>query len=53
MHPEFCSRMSWSRVMVLTDVEVFCGNGILSELIPDVRMEPFRIHDERSMEDWD
>jgi len=23
------------------------------ELIPDVRMEPFRIHDERSMEDWD
>jgi len=27
-------------------VEVFCRNGILSELRPDVRMEPFSIHDE-------
>jgi len=34
-------------------VEVFCRNGILSELRLDVRMEPFSIHDERSMEDWD
>jgi len=32
---------------------VFCGNGILSELRLDVGMEPFSIHDERSMEDWD
>jgi len=31
---------------------VFCRNGIILELKPDVRMEPFSIHDERSTELW-
>ena len=37
----------------LADCQGVLWNEILLKLRPDVRMEPFSIHDERSMEDWD
>jgi len=32
---------------------VFCRYGIISELRSDFGMQPFSIHNERSMKDWD